>query len=111
MRSTKLAGLALAAVAGTWLVAAPASAGDIHIGVHLGIPAPWAPVVVAPAPPVVWHPAPVVVLPAPILVAPPPVPRVVVVRPGHHRHGPHHHGWHHGHRGHHHWKAKHGHGH
>jgi hypothetical protein len=62
-----------------WVSAAVA--GDVRIGVNIGVPAPPVPVVVAPAPPVVvTPPAPaVVVAPPPIVFAAPPA---LVLVPG-----------------------------
>ena len=111
-RTARVVGLTLAALAGGLLVAAPASAGGLHVGIHFGLPFPPAPVAVAP--PVVVVPAPGYYSPAPVVVAPwYGVPRhlhrqrVIVhhghghKHPGHVQHG---HG-HFGRPGHGHWKA------
>lgn len=68
-------------VAATALWLSAAVAGDVRIGVNIGVPAPPVPVVVAPVPPVVVTP------PAPaIVVAPPPIvfaaPPALVLVPG-----------------------------
>ena len=55
--------------------AAPALAGDVHIGVNIGAPPP---VVVAPPPPVVVAPAPAIVVEPPTITFAAPPPLVVV---------------------------------
>lgn len=119
LRTAKIVGLALAALAGGLLVAGPATAGGVQVGIHFGVPfrpapvyvAP--PVVVVPAPPGYWTPAPVYVAPAPVYGVPRyPRRNHVIVSPGHghgHRHLAHGHWYrghgHPGHPGHGHWKS------
>jgi hypothetical protein len=74
-----LAGTVGVAAMALWLSAAVA--GDVRIGVNIGVPAPPLPVVVAPAPPVVVAPSgpQVVAAPPPLVFAAPPA---LVVVPG-----------------------------
>jgi hypothetical protein len=66
-------------VAAMGLCLSAAVAGDVKIGVNIGVPVPPVPVVVAPAPVVVAPGPPVVVAPPPIVFAAPPA---LVVVPG-----------------------------
>jgi hypothetical protein len=112
LRTARVVGLTLAALAGVLLVAGPAGAGDLHVGIHFGIPYPATtvlagpPVVVVPAPGY-WPPAPVHVTPGAWYGVPHHRHRVIV-HPGHGhgRQGHWHRGHgHHGHPGHGHWKG------
>jgi hypothetical protein len=72
----KISRIVVVVLVASGATAAPALAGDVHIGVNIGVPPP--PVVVAPPPPVVVAPAPAIVVEPPTITFAAPPPLVVV---------------------------------